>query len=659
MSGRNQTGYEWVGQVRGELLRLVDVMGEVAGDLRLPQLSAFDELRDRVRSDEFVVLVAGEFKTGKSTTINAVLGDKVLPAYATPTTAVLSVVRWSEEKAARLYELDPAAPNGRSEVAKPVRIEDLTHYITIDENDPESESPWGLAEIDWPLELCRNGVTVVDSPGLNEHPHRSRVTMGYMGRADAIVFVSDATRVLSASEQDFLNLHIKAQGHEDMFFVCNRINFVDDDPDERERVRHRVRRILSQNWDAGPHRVFFVNAKAALVGRQTGDAAAVAGSGIPEFERELERFLSNQRARVKIVPPARLLQRMVAEARDAIDRQIMMLDQNVETLRDRYERAQEPLRRLEQERRLIVQLVDEQLAKARMEAETSAQRMLAEAASSCAGWARAAERTHKITANPITARKQTEAATKELADRLGAKLQEHFATWQKDTLMPLLERHMERLEQEIDGSLRHFVAGVDDVKLSFTAGATADGTAVAQPSALERTAASAVALVLLSPGMALVGARFGFKQVLLGVGPQLGVAVLGVLVGLGPVGLALVLAGAAFVQLVIGVDKANEHLAAKVAEKVADDIRSGSAEQTAKIGVEVQAALDAIRAGIDDSLGAQLAAVRHDVEDVLQELTRGQGGAAEMKQRLAGHRARLAEVDAGAVDIITQFAAIP
>ncbi|MFI5842517.1 dynamin family protein [Catenuloplanes sp. NPDC051500] len=658
MSDPTTAGYEWVGQIRAELLRLVLIMNEVADQLALPQLADIAELRERVGSDEFVVLVAGEFKTGKSTTINAVLGAKVLPARATPATAVLSVVRYADAPAARLYALDESTPSGVSDTPTPISIEDLNRYVTIDELHPDDVSTWGLAEIDWPLELCRNGVVVVDSPGLNEHPARSKVTMGYVGRADAIVFVSDATRALSASERDFLNLHIKAQGHDDIFFICNRINLVDDDPDEQDAVRNRVLRILAENWDASSRRVFFVDARSALRGRQGGDPAQVAASGIPDFERELEFFLTHQRATLKIVPPARHLNHLVAKARDAIDRQIRMLDENVETLRDRYDRAQEPMRHLEQERRLIVTMIEQQLSAARADAEDSARRMLADAAASCATWAREAEREHRITMNPFTARKQVEAATQEVAERLGVRLQAHFATWQAETLMPMLEAHLERLEGDIDDNLRHFVAGIDEVTLSFTAGSTASGAEVAQPSALERTAATAVGLVL-SPGMALVGARFGFKQVLAGVGPQLGVAVLGVLLGFGPFGLAAMLAAAAFIQFVVGLDRANEHLANKVAEKVADEIRGSAPEQAAKIGGEVQAALDTIRMGIDSSLGGQLAGVRKEVETVMYELSQGRDNAARVKRELLGHRARLDEVDSGAVDIITQFTAMP
>ena len=54
--------------------------------------SALLDLKKKLESDNFKVLVIGEFKNGKSTFINSLMGDKVLPAYSTPCTAVINEV---------------------------------------------------------------------------------------------------------------------------------------------------------------------------------------------------------------------------------------------------------------------------------------------------------------------------------------------------------------------------------------------------------------------------------------------------------------------------------------------------------------------------------------------------------------------------------------
>jgi len=47
-------------------------------------------------------------------------------------------------------------------------------------------NPYEKVEIFWPVELCRNGVEVIDSPGLNEHTTREQITMDYLSIVDAV-----------------------------------------------------------------------------------------------------------------------------------------------------------------------------------------------------------------------------------------------------------------------------------------------------------------------------------------------------------------------------------------------------------------------------------------------------------------------------------------
>ena len=65
--------------------------------------SALLDLKRKLENDNFKVLVIGEFKNGKSTFINSLMGDKVLPAYSTPCTAVINEVIYGKEKRAVLY----------------------------------------------------------------------------------------------------------------------------------------------------------------------------------------------------------------------------------------------------------------------------------------------------------------------------------------------------------------------------------------------------------------------------------------------------------------------------------------------------------------------------------------------------------------------------
>lgn len=85
---------------------------EVINDLNMSSASEnLDKLSKKVNNDAFKIQVIGTFKNGKSTFINSLLGEAVLPAYALPCTAVINEVKYGEKKEANLYFRNPLPDN--------------------------------------------------------------------------------------------------------------------------------------------------------------------------------------------------------------------------------------------------------------------------------------------------------------------------------------------------------------------------------------------------------------------------------------------------------------------------------------------------------------------------------------------------------------------
>jgi len=134
-------------------------------------------LKDKLESQRFRVAVIGDFSQGKSTLLNALLGEEIQPVRAIPCSGTLSVLKYGDRKRVVCRYRD----GSEQEIA----VEDYQKKAAISKeealnNRSEELLKSNIAEIVFEhpnLLLCRNGVEIVDSPGLNEHPDRTRVKL--------------------------------------------------------------------------------------------------------------------------------------------------------------------------------------------------------------------------------------------------------------------------------------------------------------------------------------------------------------------------------------------------------------------------------------------------------------------------------------------------
>jgi GTPase Era involved in 16S rRNA processing len=148
------------------------------------------------------IVVAGEFKQGKSSLVNALVGASVCPVDDDVATAVPTYVRYGQAAEARLlYEGDPPTRH-------PIPLEDVrAHVVESGRNAvmaPDSPRVVG-AEILLPRRLLNGGLVVVDTPGVGGlGSAHAAATLAAIAMADAVVFVSDASQELTRTELDFL-----------------------------------------------------------------------------------------------------------------------------------------------------------------------------------------------------------------------------------------------------------------------------------------------------------------------------------------------------------------------------------------------------------------------------------------------------------------------
>ncbi|MHA1739735.1 MAG: dynamin family protein, partial [Candidatus Heimdallarchaeota archaeon] len=348
-------GYDKVKEKRKELVGLIDTQLNILDTLNMSAWhEKVQELKDRVLTDSFKVLVVGEFKRGKSTFINAMLGQEVLPAYATPTTAIINEVKWGEHPKALLYPRGEKDAPPRS--PKEVPFDKIEDYVVIKDDQTEKqaihENPYEKAELFWPLDLCRNGIEIIDSPGLNEHDVRQKVTLDYLRNVDVVLFVISCTAPVSKSEVDVIDNIIIPAGHQDIFFICNRFDEVRR-PKDKERVKNYCRSNLGSRTKSADY-IFFISAADALDGRLDDDKEMLKQSGLLDVEVKLEHFLANERGRIKIVQPAIDLKYAVRESRKSVSQQSEGLKTSLDEVKKRHTKVQNSLHELKYKQNQII-----------------------------------------------------------------------------------------------------------------------------------------------------------------------------------------------------------------------------------------------------------------------------------------------------------------
>ena len=209
--------------VLADLAAAAEVAGlpSVARDVRETRLPKLDDER-------FTIVVLGEFNHGKSTFINALLGAPVLPTGITPTTAVLVHVTAGPRLTATVV-----MESGERLTVDPAKLGDWLTVEGLAAARPAAAGEDGAAihhvEITHPAAAALGErVTIVDTPGVNDiNDQRAEITYGYLPRADAAVFLLDATQILTASERQFLEARILRSSRDRLVFVVAKADLLD------------------------------------------------------------------------------------------------------------------------------------------------------------------------------------------------------------------------------------------------------------------------------------------------------------------------------------------------------------------------------------------------------------------------------------------------
>jgi hypothetical protein len=344
------TSLDALGGWRAALGERVDALARFLAEHDLaqgPATEQLDALRERLGNEKLVVAFVAEFSRGKSELINAIFfadtGRRILPATPGRTTMCPVELGWRGDQPASLMllpietrleglalgelRLQPRAwrrldldVNDADQLANSLLEVTRTEWVSEeqaralgfwDDEHPDDNPPrddkglvevpaWRHALINYPHPLLRQGLVVLDTPGLNAIGAEPELTLSLLPSAHATVFILGADTGVTKSDlaiwRDHLGAHAPTR-----FVVLNKIDALVDPLGTLEEVEAQIltqQKETARTLGIGRERVFPLSARQALAARVAGDEMGLNESRLPLLEAALGAQLLPQRRQV-------------------------------------------------------------------------------------------------------------------------------------------------------------------------------------------------------------------------------------------------------------------------------------------------------------------------------------------------------------------------
>lgn len=203
------------------------------GDAFICRLSEWDKNIRLRKEDPFTIVVCGEFKRGKSSLINALLGEDIAVVNATTETVALNKISYG------IHSNEALLSGGRR-----LRLSDEElHRERLEELIRQAGEPIHQLELKRPIELLK-GVTIIDTPGLGDAlKDYSELVEQALRQADAVIYVFSVNYPLSQREQIFLKAEILPQKYTDLFLVGNYTDMLGNEENYKRMKQQLAQKI--------------------------------------------------------------------------------------------------------------------------------------------------------------------------------------------------------------------------------------------------------------------------------------------------------------------------------------------------------------------------------------------------------------------------------
>ena len=311
------------------LLRLAGLAEELGSERVREEATA---LAQRASEGRFYVACLGQFKRGKSTLLNALLGDRILPTGVLPLTTVPTVVRPGGSRGARVRF------QGGSWMA--ISPDDLPQFVS-EELNPENKKGVVGVEAFSPSGLLAQGMCLVDTPGLGSvFEGNTAATQAFVPHIDAALVVVGADPPISGEEVALLRKVGKQVNH--LLVVMNKADRTSEE--ERRAARSFTTKMLEQNLGRPIGPIYEVSAEERLAGRGPRRDWERLLAALEKLVRESGRELVRAAAERGFARLSADLFSIISEEREALLRPIEESERRIRNLRGTISEAERSLR---------------------------------------------------------------------------------------------------------------------------------------------------------------------------------------------------------------------------------------------------------------------------------------------------------------------------
>jgi hypothetical protein len=660
-------------RVEGEADEVIKCLRGIAHSLSMTKPEQrLGEMQAALGDNVFTIVVCGRFKNGKSSLLNALLGQTTsrlalrsesggpMPVDDLPATATVTRLVYAAEPYVRAWRWD----GGQEDWSFERYLREARISVGLEDNSPMFEEIREF-EVGYPAELLESGVMLVDSPGTSEDPRRTETTRAAVADADAAIVVYRTDALAGMDERSFASEVTEQCGK--TFTLVNRMHGRPADDRLKAETTRRLgfAGVDGRLPDLAAQDVHFVDVRTALEANLSGNEAAREGSGMAAFERRVFRFLVEERyqARVKRIVTAidfvaTTIERQIQQRRAVLQSESERLDAVLDECRSKVEQ-------IEARRTTLQRIVARTTTTAKAEVIRSFERL--------------ADRLYKdiedeFAKRPIPSLQGAGNQAKALFRDQHAKdamkvlsdiVAERTRAWAENgPELPGLQQDLSLTIERMQDDLRDEVRAIEkDLKAISLKIAGLDHSMVAEAPQLmgfmERLIAGALGYALMGP-FGVAAAAGGWRGLLAGTGSAIGTGLAAVAlatafgVALGPIALAAIVVGAfgggTILGGMLGIEK---RVRAKALETFRPKLRELGTDPAirAKLEQHIEGGLRVFAADVSDMVGKVIEAEKENIANLTrsheashQEKLRQLAELNELAPQAAERRAQLKEL---------------